>query len=87
MSDNSREKKRPDYLSDVLDAVEALDKKRGDSSDLSREHTRAVRAVQQANSFHGKGFMSLSKARTILAYRYRVKKGYIEDQPYYAESR
>jgi len=64
-----REKSQPNYLWDVLDAVEKMDAKRSKKEDFSSEHKRAVRAVQVANSFFHKGYISISKARTVLQSR------------------
>jgi len=68
-------KKTPDYLWDVLNAVDRMDSKKRMKEDFSKEHAEAVRAIKLANANNGKGYISISKARQILADRYTDAKG------------
>lgn len=77
---NKKEKTQaPDFLADAVDAVRNYDDvrlKRREIKDQTLEslHKTAVRRIQICNNVHGKGYISISKARTIIDSMWREQK-------------
>jgi hypothetical protein len=71
---DKKTKKSTNYLADVLEAVDMMDAKKRLKEDFSSEHSRAIKAVQLANSINGKGYVSISKARNLLSNLYNLEK-------------
>ena len=70
-----KERTRPDYLMDVISAVDMMDAKKRLKEDFSKEHAKAVKFVQLANNANGPGYISISKARTLIQLRYTEAQG------------
>jgi len=75
---DKKERKSPNYLSDVLEAVDMMDSKKRMKEDFSKEHARAVKSILLANAVNGKGYISISKARQLLQQRYSTSKASLD---------
>lgn len=77
---NKKEKTQaPDFLGDAVDAVRnyedvRLNRRTIEGQTLESLHKRAVRCIQICNNIHGKGHISISKARTIIDSMWREQK-------------
>lgn len=59
-------KEEPDFLTDVVNAVDAYDKARlAKSPDAESLKAKAVKLIQFTNRIKGNGYVSISKARSI----------------------
>lgn len=77
---NKKEKTQaPDFLGDAVDAVRnyddaRLNRRTPEGQTVESLHKRAVRCIQICNNVHGKGHVSISKARTIIDSLWREQK-------------
>lgn len=70
MSKNNTRKDKPDYLLDVILAVRAYDTERlANGSNKDKLHKEAVKKVELCNKELGKGYINISKARTLIQMR------------------
>ena len=60
------EKKRSPTISDVIYEVQRLDLLKKDTPEYKKAHEKTVKVIVLANSFHGKGWISISKTRSLL---------------------
>ncbi len=61
-------RKQPPTISDVIYEVQKLDIVKKGTPEYEKAHKATVSVVVLANSFHGKGWISISKARHLLQY-------------------
>lgn len=76
MKKSKKEKtKTPDYLLDVIELTRKYDQARLGGHDTEVPHKKLVKAITICNNIHGKGYVSISKARSIIqAGEARVKE-------------
>ena len=80
MAKVAHEKRKPPTISDVIHEVEKLDILEKGTKEYEKAHKATVSVVTLANSFHGAGWTSISKTRSLLQYMRYNKRGTFLDK-------